>query len=130
MLLAVGLVLEAGHGAAALTQAGVEFFDAVVRLFSNLVSFTRLAAFGLMHAALGLVVFEAASALWGGPVGVVLATLVFLGGNAVTFALEALVTGVQALRLEYYELYSRIFSGEGHAFAPWAMPVRSPKEAS
>ena len=130
VLLAVGLVLEAGHGAAALTQAGVEFFDAVVRLFSNLVSFTRLAAFGLMHAALGLVVFEAASALWGGPVGVVLATLVFLGGNAVTFALEALVTGVQALRLEYYELYSRIFSGEGHAFAPWAMPVRSPKEAS
>jgi len=130
VLLAIGLVLEAGHGAAALTQAGVEFFDAVVRLFSNLVSFTRLAAFGLMHAALGLVVFEAASALWGGPVGVVLATLVFLGGNAVTFALEALVTGVQALRLEYYELYSRIFSGEGHAFAPWAMPVRSPKEAS
>jgi len=130
VLLAVGLVLEAGHGAAALTQAGVEFFDAVVRLFSNLVSFTRLAAFGLMHAALGLVVFEAASALWGGPVGVVLATLVFVGGNAITFALEALVTGVQALRLEYYELYSRIFSGEGHAFAPWALPVRSPKEAS
>jgi len=130
VLLAIGLVLEAGRGAAAMTQAGVEFFDAVVRLFSNLVSFTRLAAFGLMHAALGLVVFEAASALWGGPVGIVLATLVFVGGNAVTFALEALVTGVQALRLEYYELYSRIFSGEGHAFAPWTMPVRSPKEAS
>ena len=130
MLLAVGLVLEAGRGAAALTQAGVEFVDAVIRLFSNLVSFTRLAAFGLMHAAVGLVVFEAASALWGGPVGVVAATLVFIGGNAVAFALEALVTGVQALRLEYYELYSRIFSGEGHAFAPWSMPVRSPKEAS
>jgi len=130
VLLAIGLVLEAGRGAAALTQAGVEFFDAVVRLFSNLVSFTRLAAFGLMHAALGLVVFEAASALWGGPAGIVLATLVFVGGNAVTFALEALVTGVQALRLEYYELYSRIFSGQGHAFAPWTMPVRSPKEAS
>jgi V/A-type H+-transporting ATPase subunit I len=130
VLLAAGLVHEAGGGPAGLTQAGIEFFDAVVRLFSNLVSFTRLAAFGLMHAALGLVVFEAASALWGGPVGIVLATLVFVGGNAVTFALEALVTGVQALRLEYYELYSRIFSGEGHAFAPWAMPVRSPKEAS
>lgn len=130
MLLAAGLVHEAGGGAAGLTQAGIEFFDAVVRLFSNLVSFTRLAAFGLMHAALGLVVFEAASALWGGPVGIVLGTLVFLGGNALTFALEGLVTGVQALRLEYYELYSRIFSGEGHAFAPWAMSVRSSKEAS
>ncbi len=130
LLLAIGLVLEAGHGAAALTQAGVEFVDAVIRLFSNLVSFTRLAAFGLMHAALGLVVFEAASALWGGPAGVVAATLVFVGGNAVAFALEALVTGVQALRLEYYELYSRIFSGEGHPFAPWSMPVRSLKGES
>lgn len=130
VLLAIGLVLEAGRGAAALTQAGVEFVDAVIRLFSNLVSFTRLAAFGLMHAALGLVVFEAASALWGGAAGVVAATLVFVGGNAVAFALEALVTGVQALRLEYYELYSRVFSGEGHAFAPWSMPVRSLKEAS
>ncbi len=129
VLLALGLVIEAGRGAAALTQAGVEFVDAVIRLFSNLVSFTRLAAFGLMHAALGLVVFEAASALWGGPVGVVLAALVFVGGNAVAFTLEALVTGVQALRLEYYELYSRIFSGEGHPFAPWSMPVRSLEEA-
>jgi len=130
VLLALGLVLKAGRGATALTQAGVEFVDAVIRLFSNLVSFTRLAAFGLMHAALGLVVFEAASALWGGPAGVVAATLVFVGGNAVAFALEALVTGVQAVRLEYYELYSRIFSGEGHAFAPWSMPVRSFEEAS
>jgi V/A-type H+-transporting ATPase subunit I len=130
VLLAVGLVLEAGHGAAGITQAGVELVDAVIRVFSNIVSFTRLAAFGLMHAALGLVVFEAASGLWGTPAGVVAATIVFVGGNAVAFALEALVTGVQALRLEYYELYSRIFSGEGHAFAPWAMPVRPSKEAS
>jgi V/A-type H+-transporting ATPase subunit I len=130
VLVAAGLVLETGHGPAALTQVGVEFFDAVVRLFSNVVSFTRLAAFGLMHAALGFVVFDAARALWGGKTGAVAAAFVFVVGNAVTFALEALVTGVQALRLEYYELYSRIFSGEGHAFAPWAMPVRSTKEAS
>ena len=130
VLLATGLVLEAGRGAAALTQASIEFVDAVIRLVSNLVSFTRLAAFGLMHAAIGLVVFDAASALWGGPAGVAAAALVFVVGNTLAFALEALVTGVQALRLEYYELYSRIFSGEGHAFAPWSMPVRSPEEAS
>ena len=130
VLLAVGLVHAAGHGATGLAQAGVELVDAVIRVFSNLVSFTRLAAFGLMHAALGLVVFEAASALWGTPAGVAAAVLVFVGGNAVAFALEALVTGVQALRLEYYELYSRIFSGAGHEFAPWSLAVRSPKEAS
>ena len=51
-------------------------------------------------------------------------------GNVVTFSLEPLVSGVQALRLEYYELYSRIFAGEGHAFAPWSLPVVSRQEES
>ena len=129
-LLALGLALDAGRGFAAVTQAVIELFDAIVRLASNVVSFTRLAAFGLMHAALGAVVFQAAQALWGGPVGVILAVVVFFLGNIIAFGLEALVTGVQALRLEYYELYSRIFSGEGHAFAPWSLPVISPEEAS
>ena len=36
----------------------------------------------------------------------------FLVGNALTFSLEALVAAVQAIRLEYYELFSRIFAGE------------------
>ena len=49
--------------------------------------------------------------------------LVFLIGNAVAFTLEALVAGVQALRLEYYELFSRVFSGEGRPFRPWHVPV-------
>ena len=129
-LLGVGLVLKADGGAAAVTQAGVELVDAVIRLASNLISFTRLAAFGLMHAALGAVVFDAARALWGGVVGGLAAAVVFVLGNLIAFALEALVTGVQALRLEYYELYSRIFSGEGHAFAPWSMPVLSSEEES
>jgi V/A-type H+/Na+-transporting ATPase subunit I len=129
-LLGLGLTLRAGGGAAAVTQAGVELVDAVIRLASNLISFTRLAAFGLMHAALGAVVFNAAQALWGGVLGGLAAAVVFVLGNIVAFVLEALVTGVQALRLEYYELFSRIFSGEGHAFAPWSLPVLPIEEAS
>ena len=45
----------------------------------------------------------------------VAAVVVFVVGNAVAFALEALVAGVQALRLEYYELFSRVFAGRGPA---------------
>jgi V/A-type H+/Na+-transporting ATPase subunit I len=127
-LLTVGLALDAGRGAAALTQAAVELVDAVIRLASNLVSFTRLAAFGLMHAAIGAIVFAGASALWGGVAGSIVAALVFVGGNLVAFVLEALVTGVQALRLEYYELYSRVFTGEGHPFSPWRMTVLQEEE--
>ena len=128
VLLAVGLALDAGRGAAAVTQAAIELVDAVIRLASNLVSFTRLAAFGLMHAAIGGIVFAGASALWGGVAGSIAAALVFVGGNVVAFGLEALVTGVQALRLEYYELYSRVFTGEGHPFSPWRMTVVQEEE--
>ena len=121
-----GLLAEAGGGAAGAMQAAVELVDTVVRLASNLVSFARLAAFGLTHAALGLVVWEATRALWaGGTAGAAAAVLVFVLGNVVTFSLEALVAGVQALRLEYYELFSRVFTGEGRPFRPWHVPVVS-----
>jgi V/A-type H+-transporting ATPase subunit I len=53
------------------------------------------------------------------------AILVFVLGNAVAFALEALVAAIQALRLEYYELFSRIFQSEGRPFRPWA-PALTP----
>ncbi|MGZ4281049.1 MAG: V-type ATPase 116kDa subunit family protein [Gaiellaceae bacterium] len=123
LLLGSGFLAHSGHGAAAVTGATIEVFDAVVRIGANVVSFTRLAAFGLMHAALGLVVFQATSALWGTVPGAIAAVAVFFVGNAVAFTLEALVAGVQTLRLEYYELFSRIFAGEGRAFSPWTIPV-------
>ncbi len=130
LLLGAGFQLEAGRGAAATTQATIEVVDALIRVVANVISFTRLAAFGLMHAALGAVVWDATTALWGGVVGSVLAVLTFLVGNALTFALEALVAAVQALRLEYYELFSRIFAGEGQRFSPWHIPLDSRMEAA
>lgn len=126
----VGLFAAAGGRASGASQAGVELVDLVVRLASNLVSFARLAAFGLTHAALGLVIWQATTgAAAHGPLGVVGAALIFLIGNAVALALEGLVAGIQALRLEYYELFSRIFDGEGRPFRPWHVPLNT-QEAS
>ena len=51
----------------------------------------------------------------------------FVVGNVVAFSLELLVTGVQALRLEYYELFSRVFVGEGHDVLALAHPGRLPE---
>jgi V/A-type H+-transporting ATPase subunit I len=39
------------------------------------------------------------------------------------------VAGIQALRLEYYELFSRIFDIEGRPFRPWHIPLAPPQEA-
>jgi len=120
----VGLLVSAGGGAAGAAEAAVELFNLVVRLGSNLVSFARLAAFGLTHAALCWVVWSATTSLWGhGPAGAAGAAVLFLVGNAVAFALEGLVAGIQALRLEYFELFSRVFDGEGVPFRPWHVPL-------
>ena len=54
---------------------------------------------------------------------VLAALAVFIIGNALTFALEGVVSGVQAMRLEYYELFSKIFVSEGRAFQPWSVPT-------
>jgi V/A-type H+-transporting ATPase subunit I len=121
---AIGLYSSAGGGGAGAAEAAVELVDLVIRLGSNLVSFARLAAFGLTHAALGLVIWQATTGLaersgW----AMLGAGAVFLVGNALAFALEGLVAGIQALRLEYYELFSRIFEGVGRPFRPWRIRI-------
>jgi V/A-type H+-transporting ATPase subunit I len=129
VLLGIGFFVAAGRGAAAAAQATVEVVDAVVRIAANALSFARLAAFGLMHGALTAVVWDGTVALWSGAFAL-LAVALFLVGNAATFALEALVAAVQALRLEYYELFSRIFAGEGRPFSPWSIPLATREEES
>lgn len=120
----IGFLATSGGGGTGVVQAFVEVFDALIRVGTNLVSFVRLAAFGLTHAAIGSIVWDGTSGLWrDGGVLVVAALAVFLVGNTLAFCLEALVAGVQALRLEYYELFSRVFGGEGRPFRPWHAPT-------
>ena len=39
-------------------------------------------------------------------------------GNILVCALEALLVGIQVLRLEYYEMFSRFYIGDGRPFNP------------
>jgi V/A-type H+/Na+-transporting ATPase subunit I len=128
-LVFVGALYGAGRGFAAITRAVVEVMDTGIRVGSNIISFTRLAAFGLMHAALSLVTLEAAQHLAAtGPLGWVGAAAVFVVGTLVALALEGMVASIQALRLEYYELFSRMFEEEGRPFAPFSLPVRQAED--
>ena len=123
-LVFIGLYAASGGGGAGAGQAVVELVDTVTRLGGNVVSFTRLAAFGITHAAIAGIVWAGAVALWGeGPIGAAGAVVLFAVGTALAFGLEALVAAIQALRLEYYELFSRVFATEGRPFHPWRLPV-------
>lgn len=125
VLAGYGLYAGTAGGPGGVAQTGVQLFDVVVRIGSNVISFTRLAAFGLTHAALGSIVWDGTTALARtGAVALVAAVAVFVVGNALAFALEALIAGVQALRLEFYELFSRVFESQGRPFRPWHLPIQ------
>jgi len=120
----VGLIVAAGVSGSGIAEAVVEMFDTLLRLGSNIVSFARLAAFGLTHAVITEVVWAGTVSLWSAanPAAAAGAIVLFAIGNLAAFALGALVGAIQALRLEYYEMFSRLFDGQGRPFAPWHIP--------
>ena len=126
----IGLLVAAGPGASGVMQAVVEMFDTVLRLGSNVVSFTRLAAFGLTHAVITTVVWDGTVALWdrSGIVMICAAILLFVVGNIAAMALSGLVGAIQALRLEYYELFSRLFTTMGRPFSPWHISTQGSED--
>ncbi len=97
-----------------LVQGIFELFESVLSYLTNTVSFIRVGAFVLVHAGMMLVFTTVAEMIGGGVGGVI----VMIFGNILVTALEGLLVGVQSLRLEYYELFSRFFSGSGKEFTP------------
>ncbi|ADE12781.1 V-type ATP synthase subunit I [Sideroxydans lithotrophicus] len=91
----------------------VEGFEAVMAYISNTLSFLRLAAFSLNHVALAIAIFTVGEMMH--TAGYWL-TVVF--GNIFILVLEGAIVAIQALRLEYYEGFSRFFGGDGRPFRP------------
>ena len=92
----------------------IDVFENLLSFFSNTVSYLRLGAFVLVHAGMMMVVAAMADITSALAVKII----IYILGNALVITLEALLTAIQALRLEYYEMFSRFYSGEGRPFMP------------
>ena len=99
-----------------LMQAIFELFELVIGLLSNTLSYVRMGAFAVAHGALSLVVFILADIV--DPAHGVRYWLVIALGNLFVVGFEGLIVGIQTLRLEYYEFFSKFFSGSGVRFRP------------
>lgn len=104
-------IFPAGSKAMFFVEALVELFDVVLSYATNSISFVRVGAFALSHAGMMGVVLSLAGYESGSPnwLAVVL-------GNILVAGLEGLVVGIQVLRLEYYEMFSRFYKGSGKPF--------------
>jgi V/A-type H+-transporting ATPase subunit I len=96
----------------------MELFDAFLSYLANTVSFIRLAAFSLAHIGLFAAVFALADSLSRLSGGGVFYWLMLIAGNIAIIVLEGMVASIQAIRLEYYEIFSKFFKGGGEAFRP------------
>lgn len=96
--------------------AVMEAYEAMMAYISNTLSFLRLAAFSLNHVALAIAVFTVGNMLHTTGYWVTVAL-----GNAFILVLEGAIVAIQTIRLEYYEGFSRFFSGDGRQFQPLAL---------
>lgn len=90
-----------------------ESIEVILSYVTNTMSFLRVGAFVLVHAGMMMVVFVLAETVGG--IGY---WPVVILGNGLVMCLEALLVAIQVLRLEYYEMFSRFYSGEGRAYEP------------
>ena len=95
------------------TQSFFELFEMCLSYVTNTMSFLRIGAYILVHAGMMLVVFTLAEMIGGA--GYIIMIIV---GNGIVMALEALLVAIQVLRLDYYEIFSRFYVGEGRQFSP------------
>ena len=95
-------------------ESSFSIIEALLSVFSNLVSFTRVGAFAINHVGLYMA-FEVMSKIAGG--GIKGLIILFLG-NILIIGLEGMIVFIQGLRLEFYEMFSKYYQGNGRKFRP------------
>ncbi len=90
-----------------------ELLEVLLSYVTNTMSFLRVGGFVLVHAGMMQVVFVLANMF--STTGYVITVII---GNLFVIGLEALLVGIQVLRLEYYEMFNRFYSGDGRPFSP------------
>lgn len=87
-----------------------ELFEICLSFITNTISYLRVGGFVLSHAgmmmAVMLIMDMAGGAGW----------IVLILGNIFVMCLEGMIVGIQVLRLEFYEMFSRYFTGNGIVF--------------
>jgi len=90
-----------------------ELFEILLSYVTNTMSFLRVGGFILSHAGMMLVVMSLMEMVGGTG-----SIFVLIFGNIFVMGLEGMIVGIQVLRLQFYELFSRYYQGDGIAFTP------------
>ena len=95
-------------------QSIFSLIEVILSMLSGTISFIRVGAFTLTHVGL-FIAFKTIGEMIGTSTGNVIVLII---GNIVVIGLEGLIVFIQGLRLQYYELFSRYYKGDGKEFNP------------
>ena len=96
-----------------------ELFEYVLSYVSNTMSFLRVGGFILSHAGMMTVVLSLSEMMSGAG-----SVVVLIFGNIFVMCLEGLIVGIQVLRLGFYEIFSRFYTGDGKPYQPAAISYK------
>ncbi len=94
-----------------------ECFEFLLGYATNTLSFIRIGGFVFSHAGLMSVVMLLSEMIGKDHKSII--TIII--GNLFVMCLEGLIVGIQVLRLEFYEIFSRCYEGDGKPFTPIAV---------
>ncbi|MBC3798330.1 V-type ATP synthase subunit I [Acetobacterium tundrae] len=95
-------------------ESGFEIFEMLLGMLSNTLSFIRIGAFALTHVGLFMAFQTLAVMVQNG----VMSVGILIFANIFIITLEGLIVSIQALRLQFYELFSKYYTGDGIEFKP------------
>lgn len=100
----------------------VDLLEIFSGFLANTLSFMRVAGLGIAHVSL-MSAFDQMSGIVGGGI---FGILILIVGNLLVIALEGLSAGIQSLRLNYYEFFTKYFTGKGIAYEPITLKAKQP----
>jgi len=96
------------------TESIFEAVETILGAMSNSISFVRVGAFALNHAGLFMAFLVISQMVE----NIFLKILILVIGNILILSLEGIIVFIQGLRLQYYEMFSKYFKGDGIEYKP------------
>ena len=127
IIAAVGIILTGGRESKNWFKRilkGLYSLYGISGWLSDILSYSRLLALGLATGVIATV-FNSMGSMGGkSPGGVVMFIAVFLVGNVLNLAINALGAYVHTNRLTYVEFFGKFYEGGGKAFRPFAVNTK------
>ena len=124
---AVGIILTGGRESKNWFKRilkGLYSLYGISSWLSDILSYSRLLALGLATGVIATVFNSMGSMGGNSPGGVIMFIIVFLIGNVLNLAINALGAYVHTNRLTYVEFFGKFYEGGGTAFRPFAVNTK------